>query len=78
MEVRSESAIAVCAIFAILTAAGGLAHDEIAPVRRAAAAQVDGLLSARDRKDLYRILDRLDAALNELDQEEPEVVWEEP
>jgi len=36
------------------------------------------LLSARDRKDLYRILDRLDAALNELDQEEPEVVWEEP
>lgn len=60
-----------------LTAAGGLAHDEIAPVRRAAATQIEGLLSARDRKDFYRILDRLDEALNELDQEEPEVVWEE-
>jgi DNA-binding MarR family transcriptional regulator len=62
-----------------LTVAGGVAHDEIAPVRRAAAAKVERLLSQKDRKELYRILDRLDEALSALNEEgDPEDVWDEP
>jgi len=48
-------------------------------VRRAAAAKVERLLSQKDRKELYRILDRLDEALSALNEEgDPEDVWDEP
>jgi DNA-binding MarR family transcriptional regulator len=60
-----------------LTAAGAAAHDEIAPTRREAGDRVESLLSPSDRAELYRILDKLDARLDD-SEDEFASVWDQP
>lgn len=51
-----------------LTAEGALAHDEIAPLRVGAVTRLERLLEPTDLEHLYRLLDRLDEGLAELDE----------
>jgi DNA-binding MarR family transcriptional regulator len=60
-----------------LTVKGAAAHDEIAPARRNAGVRIDNLLSDKDRKELYRILDHLDEGLERLG-DEFEGAWDDP
>lgn len=60
-----------------LTREGCLAHDEIAPLRKESAAKLESALNKQERRELYRLLDKLDARLNESEEDEFEDVWDE-
>lgn len=60
-----------------LTREGCQAHDEIAPLPKESAAKIASALNKQERRELYRLLDKLDARINE-SEDEFEGVWDEP
>jgi DNA-binding MarR family transcriptional regulator len=59
-----------------LTPEGCVAHDEIAPRRKESAATIENALTKQERREFYRLLDKLDARIRE-SQDEFEDVWDE-
>lgn len=59
-----------------LTPAGAAAHDRIAPSRRAASEEMLAGLSACERDELFRLLDKLEARLDELGVRSDDTDWD--